>query len=202
MRSSYIENNYGYVLASMVMVHRPITLVECGVLDGYSTVHIARALKFNHHERGIHSKLYAYDKWEKYEYSHGDINKVYELLARNNVEEYVELCYGDAFECHKSFNDGSVDFLHFDISNDGKKFGAMMHCWGDKISEGGIIAFEGGSKERDNIEWMKIYNKEPIRPAILEYVDYNWSVTVLPKFPSMTIIFKDTMDGKNKEDFE
>lgn len=204
MRSSYKKYNYGYVFASMIMVQRPITVVECGVLDGYSTAHIARALKFNHHERGVHSQFFAYDMWENYNYKHGDINKVYELMAKNNLESYVELCYGDAFKVADSFKNGSVDFLHFDISNDGDKLAAMMHYWGEKISEGGIIAFEGGSKERDNVEWMKIYNKKPIRHVLYDsmLINYNWSITVLPQFPSMTLLFKDTIDGKNKEDFE
>ena len=45
MRSSYIENNYGAVLKAYVLNWRPTTLVELGVLDGYSTIAIAEAVK-------------------------------------------------------------------------------------------------------------------------------------------------------------
>ena len=58
-----------------------------------------------------------------------------------------------------------------------------------KISEGGLIILEGGSKERDNIEWMKKFNFLKIKP-ILDKIKNKYKVHVLEPFPSLTIIKK------------
>ena len=44
------------------------------------------------------------------------------------------------------------------------------------------ILFEGGSLERDNIEWMKKYNKQPIN-SVKSIINYN---VIEEKFPSIS----------------
>lgn len=195
MRSSYIENNYGNVFKALIMAHLPSLVVECGVLDGYSTFNIAHALRHNRINRGIESSFIAYDLWENYEYKHGSFKKVATMLRENGLlNHYVNLHYGKAFDVHSNFQDRTVDFLHMDISNDGLVLEKTIEYWGPKISQGGIIVFEGGSTERDKIEWMKKYNKRPIVPVLEKMINspYNnyWSFQILSDFPSMTIIFK------------
>ena len=120
MRSSYKENNYGMVFRSLILACEPSIVVECGVLDGYSTSNIAHALRANH-SRGIVSEFYAYDLWEEYEYKHGDLEEVKEMLTEQDLQNYVMLNEGNAFEVAEVFDYGSVDFLHMDISNNGYK---------------------------------------------------------------------------------
>lgn len=191
MRSSYVINNYGYVFNSIVLAHKPLMVVECGVLDGYSTINIADALKFNNEQRGIYSKFYAYDLWENYPYNHGDIKEVYNRLIEMGVEDYVKLCYGNAFEVYESFKDSSIDLLHVDISNDGNTLSKIIDLWGNKINEGGIILFEGGSKDRDRVEWMMKYDKKAIRPELEKIIKKGWKVKIFDLHPSLTMIFKD-----------
>ena len=56
-----------------------------------------------------------------------------------------------------------------------------------KISQGGIIILEGGSKERDEVDWMNKFNFPKIRPVI-EKIEHN--TLTLEAFPSLTIIKK------------
>lgn len=192
MRSSYIQNNYGNVFRALILAHLPRLVVECGVLDGYSTFNIAHALRFNKTVRNIDSSFVAYDLWEGYEYKHGDFQKVANMLhLQGLLNKYVNLHYGNAFEVNSNFQDRTVDFLHMDISNDGEVLEKTIDLWGPKISQGGIIAFEGGSIERDEIEWMKEFDKKPIHPMIanLKIFKY-WGVQIFTAFPSMTLLFK------------
>ena len=48
---------------------------------------------------------------------------------------------------------------------------------------------EGGSEERDSIEWMVKYDKPRIRPVLKKYSN-NVRITVLEDFPSITLIKK------------
>ncbi len=96
IRSSYKDNEYGNVFRALILSNKPSLVVECGVLDGYSTFHIAHALRFNRH-RGIHSEFFAYDLWEDYEYKHGDYEAVEEMLKSQNLDGFVNLTEGDAF---------------------------------------------------------------------------------------------------------
>lgn len=191
MRSSYQENNYGNVFRALILAHKPKLVVECGVLDGYSTFYIANALRFNV-QRGIKSEFFAYDLWEEYEYKHGDFEEVREMLEKQHLDGFVNLTEGDAFEVAEVFDDNSVDFLHMDISNHGDKLLKTLDVWSDKISKDGIIAFEGGSKERDNVEWMVKYGFPSIREELINnpIVYNNWDIQIFDPFPSMTLLYK------------
>ena len=46
---------------------------------------------------------------------------------------------------------------------------------------------EGGSKERDNVEWIIKYNKKPINPYLMS-IEENYKIEIIEKFPSLTII--------------
>lgn len=188
MRSSYKENNYGIVLRTLVLVHKPKLVVELGVLDGYSTFYIAHALRFNQN-RGIISQFFAYDLWDSYEYKHGNFQEVKEMLLLQGLSKFVYLKRGDAFEVAEIFEKKSIDFLHVDISNDGDKLIKTLDVWGDKLSDNGIIAFEGGSKERDE-GWIKEYNFKPIIEVLSSSVMNDWIFQVLLPFPSMTLLWK------------
>ena len=191
IRSSYKENNYGNVFRALILGHKPKIVVECGVLDGYSTINIAHALRFNY-SMGIESEFYAYDLWEEYEYKHGELEEVKNMLIDQDLNDYVMLNEGDAFDIADVFNDVSVDFLHMDISNNGHKLLKTLKVWGDKISKDGMIAFEGGSEERDNVEWMIKFDFPSIREELINNpeVSDNWHIQIFKRFPSMTLLWR------------
>jgi hypothetical protein len=173
MRSSYAENNFGSILRALILAQLPRLVIECGVLDGYSAFHIAHALRFNAQKMKRQSEFIAYDLWEEYRYKHGNFNKVASMLREQNLlNKHVNLHYGD-------------------ISNDGDILRKTIDHWGPKMAHGGIIAFEGGSVERDNVEWMKKYDRNPIAPEVVNIsFDTEFDAQVFPMFPSMTLFFK------------
>ncbi len=176
------------VFRSLILSHKPKMVVECGVLDGYSTFHIAHSLRFNHRNKGILNGFHAYDLWEDYEYKHGNFDEVHNMIISQGLRDYVTFIKNDAFEASKFYRDGTVDFLHVDISNNGDTLVKILDVWGDKLSEDGMIAFEGGSTERDNIEWMKEFNFPSIVTALTNL--RGWDFQVLTPFPSMTLLWK------------
>lgn len=181
MRSSYESNHYDNLLFSIAEIHKPKFIVELGVLDGYSL----RALASGCFPK---TQVYAFDLFEEYEYKHGNRDEVNEYLLKNNLN--VALVKLDAILAAELFEDNSIGVLHVDISNDGDKLAKVFDAWTEKIQHDGIIVFEGGSQERDNIEWMKKYDKTPICEFKKTLTERGFEFVTLAPFPSMTICRK------------
>ncbi len=192
MRSSYIENNYGLVLKSYVLNWRPSTLVELGILDGYSTLAIAEGIKEQNFLYGMNVKLFAYDLFEDYLYKHGNKEEVEERLKVAGLQDLVEIRKGDAYQVHADFVDNSIEFLHVDISNTGDVLRRILELWTPKMIQRGLILFEGGSEERDHNDWMKQYNMPSIKQEIetSAFIKNNYLYGTYYAYPSMTVLLK------------
>lgn len=192
MRSSYMEYNYGPYFTTIINTCIPKNPIEFGILDGYSTLHICEGLKINYFNHGIKSKLQCFDLWDKYEYNHGNKDEVDMLLRSSSLGDFAVLKDGDFYKNYNNFQDNSIDFIHIDISNTGETLLFFLEYWHNKIQNKGIVIFEGGSQERDKIEWMIKYNKKPIFP-ILEnnnFLKSHYYVGTYNPFPSMTVMMK------------
>jgi hypothetical protein len=83
------------------------------------------------------------------------------------------------------------DFLHLDISNTGETINKLFNSINVNNK---IIVFEGGSIERDNIEWMVKYRKQPMNPLLAKY---NCEL-LTDKFPALSIHINElTKDWRN-----
>lgn len=192
MISSYSQNNYAEVFYAIVTGFRPANAVELGVLHGYSTIAIGQALRRNSVMPGIQAHLDAYDLFGDYPYKHGMIEDVRDEILECSLESFVTVHTGDAFHVHKNYMDNSLYFLHIDISNTGEIVRKIMELWDSKIVIGGIILFEGGTEERDKVEWMVKYNKEPIKPEIEKnpIIEARYIFGTYLKFPGLTMLLK------------
>jgi predicted O-methyltransferase YrrM len=155
--SSYTDNNIGSTLYDIVKKNKPKKIVEFGVLYGYSTVCMAQAIKDN----GI-GHIEAYDLFEEYKYKNGRKDVVEHNLKFYNLSDFVTLNKGNFYEWIE--NPTEFDLLHFDISNDGDIIELVKSKLSKKIEEGSIVIFEGGSENRDKVEWMVKYNKNKMYP--------------------------------------
>lgn len=193
MRSSYARNQFSHTFIDIVCAVPPSIAVEIGVLDGYSAISIAKGLAKVDFFKNQIGHLFAYDLWEDYKYRHGNIEDVQVELKSAKIDNYVTLLKMDAFEVHKEYEDNSVGLVHIDISNDGDILKEMVEVWTPKLKAGGIFLFEGGSEERDRVEWMMKYEKKPIRPEFIsnKIIQDNYMYGVYSKFPSMIIARKD-----------
>ncbi|MBF8249482.1 MAG: putative SAM-dependent methyltransferase [Candidatus Levybacteria bacterium] len=179
--SSYEKNNYGDFFYALMRVYQPEKVVELGTKAGYSAYHMARGLKDN--GKGT---LDCYDLWEEYEF-----NSVPRSVAEKNLKKFkniVSFNLRDAVGADKKYKE--IDILHVDLSNKGEILEEIIPHWIDKVSQ--FIIIEGGSKERDKVEWMTKFKKKPIANWLRDFarkrknIEY---VTIEP-FPSVTILRK------------
>lgn len=187
MKSSYQENNYGEIFTSIVTTYCPAVLVELGVLHGYSTMYIAKGI-----EQNRNGKLDAFDLFEDYPYNHSQFSEVKSLLEEYGYDKFVALHKQDAFKVAHLFAENSVGFLHVDLSNAGDTVKKIMEQWDSKIVQGGIVLFEGGSEERDKVEWMIKYQRPSLKLELETNLiikdKYIFGTYLL--FPSLTVLLK------------
>jgi len=176
--SSYGENNLGKDLYEAVIKYKPKKIIEFGILNGYSTISMAMALD----ELKSKSKIKAYDLFEKYEFKNTKKEEVQKNIDQYGLTKYVVLKSKDFNTWLKKPE--KFDLLHLDISNKGDTVEKVYKATKKQIDSGSIIIFEGGSKKRDAVAWMKKYNCKKINDSQVPFKILN------SKFPSISIIKK------------
>lgn len=191
--SSYRKNEYWKYLFNFVVNNTPECIVEFGILYGYSLFTFAEALKYNEKYLDSPGIVLGVDLFEKYEYNHASSSIAVEL--KNNMYDHVVALYAcHAYDFKYNLNSLSekVDMMHIDISNTGDTLKHMLLEYYPYLQQDGYVLFEGGTEERDNIEWMIKYNKVPIRSIFndSEVMEKYNVVDIIEDFPSMTILRK------------
>ncbi len=177
IESSYNKNDLGKTLYDQVIEHRPEIIVEFGCLYGYSTVAIAMALR----DLG-RGKIQCHDLWEQYPFKHSTLETTMNNLARYDLLDWVEFRQMSYYDW--LIEPTEFDLLHLDISNTGDTILETKLALTDKIQTGKKIIFEGGSLERDRVEWMRKFNSRTIN-SVKSLVGYT---VINEKFPSLSII--------------
>lgn len=175
IESSYKENDLGRSLYNLVLERKPKKIIEWGTLYGYSSIAMAMALD----ELG-EGLIIGYDLFEDYEFKHSRIEDTQENLEQYGVAKYVTLKKGNFDEWLK--NPEPFDLLHVDISNKGDIIARLYVAVKDQIDNGSIVVFEGGSQERDDVEWMVKYGCQKIADSGVPYQLLD------PRFPSIGVI--------------
>lgn len=183
MRSSYTQNEYSVFFTSLSVMTKANLIVELGVLDGYSLLSFARGISKN-------GKVIGIDLFEDYQFKHSTVDNVLDKIYDEYLQQKIELRKKDAFAAVNDFENDSIDILHVDISNDGTNLSTIFDLWTEKVKKDGLILFEGGSEERDNVEWMKKYNKKPINDFKKELNSRGFEFITLVPFPSVTVCRK------------
>ncbi len=178
IRSSYKNiKNFSYILEIMIFLNNPNKIVEFGILDGYSLNIMANNIPKS-------CIIDAYDLFDDFNGNHSN----YEYII-NKFKDFqnVKIYKGDFYNLVDNFEDHSIDIIHIDIANNGYTYEFAIKNYIKKLNKNGIMILEGGSVERDNIEWMIKYNKAKIKPIIDKYKE-KYNIYTLNKFPSITII--------------
>lgn len=175
--TSYSENDLGRTLYDLVLTNKPKKIVEFGVLFGYSTVVMAMALD----ELG-EGHIYANDLFEDYKFKHSTIEQTQANIDRYGLTNYVTLVKSDFDEWLKKPE--KFDLLHVDVSNKGDTIDRLYAAVKDQIDDGAIVVFEGGSEERDSVEWMIKYNCKKINDSNVPFK------VIDARFPSLSMISK------------
>lgn len=187
--SSYKDHGYGYLFYALVRVLKPVACVELGVLQGFSLLTVAAALRDNDNGGMING----FDLFEDYEYRHDALENVTKRIKENQLETWARLFRSDAFQVYKQFD--MIDYLHVDISNNGETLMRIFNQWKNKVKQ--VIIFEGGSDARDQVEWMSKYGKAPIVTAInaIRTLSQDWDIVVLKPYPSVTLAIRRGGEG-------
>tara|TARA_Y100000287_G_scaffold165256_1_gene147094 strand:- start:5221 stop:5766 length:546 start_codon:yes stop_codon:yes gene_type:complete len=180
MNSSYNNKiNFGDIISAITFLKKPKTIVECGILEGFS---LSKFIKNSSQD----TQIYAYDIFDKFNGNHAIESQI---LQQFNIYNNVNIDYGDFYDVYKKYDDKSIDILHIDIANNGDVCEFMFQNYLNKVKDNGVVLMEGGSKERDNIEWMIKYNKPKIKP-ILDKYSKEYDIKTIGEIPSITIIKK------------
>ncbi len=205
MKSSYILHNYGNLIQSLMKVTQPKCCVEVGVFEGFSAIVMGHTLKvLSQDEKGNGRQLFAYDLFELYPYTNAKYTDVKQRIKRFGLSDFIELRQRGLFEAENDFGQNSIDFMHVDVSNTGETIKNVIDSWDKKIRPGGILLFEGGSPLRDEVSWMKRYNKDKISSEINSNITLKTKYTslVLHPYPSMVICCKNIQfDQQTWEEF-
>tara|TARA_R110000868_G_scaffold132315_1_gene342994 strand:+ start:5904 stop:6443 length:540 start_codon:yes stop_codon:yes gene_type:complete len=176
IKSSYKMNNYDIVFQSICFSLNPKKIVEFGVLEGYS---LDSFIKY-----GKNALIESNDLFDDFPHNAADCNFVMNKYQKNsNVKIYKKNFYCSV----NDYENDSIDILHIDIANNGETFDFAIQNYISKVR--GIMILEGGSEERDCVEWMVKYNKPKIRPILQKYSN-SVIIEVLEPFPSLTLIRK------------
>lgn len=170
---------YDFFFYGLVRGLRPQRCVELGTYAGYDAYWMGLALKHNGS-----GQLDCYDLWEDYPYNH-----VKKKEAEINLTGLpIKLFQEEASTVYAHYIPKTVDLLMIDLSNDGLTYKTYLKDWYDKLADNGIILMEGGTEERDKIDWMIKYKKYPIREALKDkFISTHYNFYILAPFPGLTI---------------
>lgn len=178
IKSSYKNNiDYKEIFSTICFLNKPKKIVEIGILDGYS-------LKSMVDNVSSDTQIEAYDIFEEFNGNGANkdkLNNIFESYKNVNIQ------YGDFYNLANTFDSNNIDILHIDIANNGEVYEYVLNNYIDKIKKNGIIILEGGSVERDEIEWMNKYKKPKIKP-VLDKFKNKYNILTIGNIPSITII--------------
>ena len=169
--SSYQKNNIGKTLYNTVLTMNPSIIIEFGTLHGYSAVAMAQALR----DLDSDAVIMCHDLWQKYPYKHTSMEKTQDTIDTLGLTKYIELVELDFY----NWTPYPFDLMHFDISNHAGHL-KYLNSLKEYHFLNGTILFEGGSKERDKVEWMKDF--QPINSSGINFI------TINEDFPSLSLL--------------
>jgi spermidine synthase len=173
--SSYSQNNFDIVFKKICGAIKPESILEIGLLDGYS-------LKSFVDHSSEDTKIIGVDLFEGYEYKNSNFEYIKTMFSSN---KNVEIVHGDFYSFYK--NSDNFDIIHIDISNDGDTYRFSVENYLPITNR--VLILEGGSEERDSVHWMKKYQK----PKITEFLnsfESDIQFQTIELFPSITIFNK------------
>ncbi len=178
MNSSYKSSlDYSDIFKTICFLKNPKRIMEFGILDGFSLQALIDSTNRST------TTIEAFDIFEEF---NGNSSKR-EIITHFKDYSNVTIKYGNFYNMYKDIADKSIDLLHVDIANDGNVYQFVFEQYISKMTPNSIILLEGGSRERDNIPWMKTYNKQSMQ-EILEKYKTQYEIYTMEKFPSLTII--------------
>ena len=179
LSSSFRAHDLGQSIYDTVLALSPHNVLEIGALYGYSSHAIVQALSALPWD----TTLTTVDLFEDYPFKCCDRasyeHNVQSILHKSPSVSHIV----HQFDALRSFEILSslsidVDAVFIDISNDGEKLLRLLPLFSCPV------LFEGGSAERDQIDWMAKYDRPPIRSLAENGFPYT---IINADFPSLSL---------------
>ncbi|MBD3260193.1 MAG: hypothetical protein GF334_00685 [Candidatus Altiarchaeales archaeon] len=186
IRSSYKQNQLGWWFYSLARTFNLTNVVEVGVLGGYSAIYTMAGMPDYGYWKG-------YDLWTLYPYNHVSRQEAFNNIFKADLllDDFDLDPYGPLENVHKHILE-PVDMIHVDVSNDGDTYKWCLEHLFQCIKPGGFLVMEGGTIERDLIEWMK--KRTPIVPIVdflhstVDTRVFQWELWCkVDRFPGITV---------------
>ena len=182
--SSYSKNSYASLFYFLSSHFKPKIINELGVLGCYSMIPLALGALNNNKTCSING----YDLFEEYSYKSFSYQDALDRISSFGLQDFVSLKKFDVYE--EGFIEEILkisDLVHIDLSHDGTMFERVFNS---KVNNNSIIIMEGGSEDRDNVEWMKAYSAKKISPVLDKYskIRDDLLISVIEAMPSVTVI--------------
>lgn len=191
IKSSFAKEKYWKLFFLIGYFSDKFSIYEYGVLHGYSLLSFA----FGKLLSGSKKKIIGQDLFEKYEFNKSSFLEIKKKIKKFKLDRIIELkkknlmhrydYNKNIFELKKIKNPG----IHMvDLSNCGAIVESAIKNTNWKKIE--YLIFEGGSKDRDNVLWMKDRKRKKIKPILNFYMKKNFEILTLNYFPSLSIVRK------------
>lgn len=182
--SSYSKNSYATLFYFLASHFSSKIITELGVLGCYSIIPLAFGSQKNNQTFPING----YDLFEDYSYKSFSHKDALQRIDSFGLKDSIFLKKFDVYS--EGFIEEIIqtsDLTHIDLSHDGKMFERILSS---EIKNDGIIIMEGGSVERDNVEWMQAYSATKISPVLEKYstIRNDLLISVIEEMPSVTVI--------------
>jgi len=193
-----VNESYGNFFYGLVTMMDPKLIVELGTCKGYSSIHMGLGLK----ECDSGGVIECYDLWDaddkktnfhdeqKGMHLTSNVEEFKQTLDKLNLNDYVSCHTKEAFSVLKDYEENSVDIIHIDIGNCGEVLQKVIEDVKFCLKPEGILIFEGGADYRDQVGWMKKYNKKKIKKVLEtdETVKESFEKLTFSVYPSVTLL--------------
>lgn len=177
-RSSYKHPiTFKELFQTICFLKQPKKILEFGILDGYSLQAMAEILP-------LETQIVAYDIFDEFNGNHANETAIVEMFKNY---ENVQIKKGNFWFSNVFIKWSDYDIIHIDIANDGSVYNFAFETIAQQMDKNCVLILEGGSPERDQIEWMKKYNKTPIQSVIQKFKN-RFKIYTINSFPSLTLV--------------
>lgn len=185
IESSFNLKNYWKVFYLLGKYCNVNSICELGILNGYSLLAMGMGVKDRKDKKKIN--IYGYDLFDDYPYKSSSRKDV-GLLVQEAALTNVKLFQRSVMDANYNVTIPSIaDIYIVDLSNCGDVVESTLLQINWKKTK--MVIFEGGSKSRDNVDWMKKFKRKKMNP-IFNNIKESFNIVMFDDYPSLTIVTK------------
>lgn len=180
--SSYNRGEFWKVLFILARFRRWQEISELGVLNGYGMISLIAGASY------YQSPVFGYDIFEDYEYNSSQYSETLRNIRSAPVSSEFHLIRKNICPfASDPWLPQTSDLLVVDLSNCGQICRNVVAALDFSVPR--VVVFEGGARRRDNVWWMREFNRQPIKESLEELsIQFGLSLCIVEPFPGISIL--------------